>query len=87
MHNSQGYRYKAAECLRAAQQARDPIHNRVHLSMAMSWLSLARQDEAMDASDASSTKMLDQARGTVAPNLPIDREGVGFTQIGSQLPI
>jgi hypothetical protein len=40
------YRYNAAECLRAAQQARDLFHRKVHLSMAQSWLSLARQDEA-----------------------------------------
>jgi hypothetical protein len=45
MHESQRYRYNAAECLRAAQQARDPFHRAVHLSMALSWLSLARQDE------------------------------------------
>jgi hypothetical protein len=49
MHNSQRYRYKAAACLRAAQQA-DPIRGKIHLSMALSWLSLARQDEAIDAS-------------------------------------
>jgi hypothetical protein len=49
MHDSQRYRYNAAECLRAAQQARNPVCSKVHLSMALSWLSLARQDEAMDA--------------------------------------
>jgi hypothetical protein len=53
MHESQRYRYKAAECLQAAQQARDPLHRAAHLSMALSWLSLARQDEEADArSDA-----------------------------------
>jgi hypothetical protein len=46
MYDSQRYRDKAAECLRSAQQARDPVHRAVHLSMALSWLSLARQDEA-----------------------------------------
>ena len=46
MHESQRYRYNAAECLRAAQQANDHFHCKVHLSMALSWLSLAREDEA-----------------------------------------
>ena len=34
MRDSQRYRYKAADCLRAAQQAHDPSHRAVHLSMA-----------------------------------------------------
>ena len=46
MHESQRYRYNAAACLRTAQEARDHFHRKVHLSMAMSWLSLAREDEA-----------------------------------------
>jgi hypothetical protein len=46
MRDSLRYRYKAADCLRAAQQAHDPSHRAIHLSMALSWLSLARQDEA-----------------------------------------
>ena len=58
MHESRRYRYNAAECLRAARQARDPIHRKVHLSMALSWLSLARQDEATDASSASNTSTI-----------------------------
>jgi hypothetical protein len=46
MHESQRYRRNAAECLRAAQEASDHLHREVHLSMALSWLSLAREDEA-----------------------------------------
>ena len=46
MYGSQRYRYNAAESLRAAQEARDHFHRKVHLSMALSWLSLAREDEA-----------------------------------------
>jgi hypothetical protein len=46
MHEAQRYRYNAAECLRASQQARDDFHRKVRLSMAVSWLSLAREDEA-----------------------------------------
>jgi hypothetical protein len=48
MHSSQGYRYKAAECLRTAQAARQFRDRRLYLSMANSWLSLARRDEAID---------------------------------------
>jgi hypothetical protein len=49
MRDSQRYPYKAADCLRAAQQAHDPPHRAVHLSMAVSWLSLARQSEGDDS--------------------------------------
>jgi hypothetical protein len=46
MH-SQSYRDKAVECLLAAQGC-SRSYREIHLSMAASWLSLARQDEAMD---------------------------------------
>ena len=48
MHDSRRYRDSAAECLLAAQQACQPYYRKLHLSMAASWLSLARQDEAID---------------------------------------
>jgi hypothetical protein len=48
MHDSRRYRDSAAECLWAAQEACQPYYRRLHLSMAASWLSLARQDEAID---------------------------------------
>jgi hypothetical protein len=48
MHYSQRYRDKAAECLLAAQDASQPHNRKLRLSMAVSWLSLARQDEAID---------------------------------------
>jgi hypothetical protein len=48
MHDSQRYRDRAAECLLAAQEACEPYYRKLHLSMAASWLSLARQDEAID---------------------------------------
>jgi hypothetical protein len=47
MHDSQRYRDNAAECLSAAQDASQPYY-RINVSMATSWLSLARQDEAVD---------------------------------------
>jgi hypothetical protein len=48
MHDSQRYRAIAGECLLAARECQ-PCYRKLHLSMATSWLSLARQDEAMDS--------------------------------------
>jgi hypothetical protein len=44
---SQSYRDKAVECLLAAQGC-SRYYREIHLSLAAIWLSLARQDEAMD---------------------------------------
>jgi hypothetical protein len=44
MRDSRRYRDSAAECLLNAQEA----YRKLKLSMAASWLSLARQDEAID---------------------------------------
>jgi hypothetical protein len=48
MHASQSYRDCAAECLLAAQEAFQPHRRKLHLSMAISWLSLARQYEGIE---------------------------------------
>jgi hypothetical protein len=48
MHDSRRYRDSAAECLLAAQEACQPYYRKLRLSMAISWLSLARQDEAIE---------------------------------------
>ena len=48
MHDSRRYRDSAAECLLAAQEASQPHCRKLHLSMAISWLSLARQYEAIE---------------------------------------
>jgi hypothetical protein len=48
MHDSQRYRFNAAECLLAAQEEGQFCTRKLRLSMASSWLSLARQDEAVD---------------------------------------
>ncbi len=48
MHDSRSYRDNAAHCLLAAQEACQPYYRKLRLSMAVSWLSLACQDEAMD---------------------------------------
>jgi hypothetical protein len=47
MHDSRRYPDNAAACLLAAQDC-EPYYRKLHLSMAASWLSLARQDEAID---------------------------------------
>ena len=48
MHDSRRFRDSAAECLLAAQEASQPHCRELHLSMAISWLSLARQYEAVE---------------------------------------
>jgi hypothetical protein len=48
MHDSQRYRCNAADCLRAARKAREPHYQKLYLSMAQSWLSLALRDDATD---------------------------------------
>jgi hypothetical protein len=48
MHDSPCYRDSAAKCLSAAQQACEPYYRSLHLSMAVSGLSLARRDEAIE---------------------------------------
>ena len=48
MHDSRRYRDSAAECLLAAQEASQSHCRKHHLSMAISWLSLARQYEAIE---------------------------------------
>jgi hypothetical protein len=45
MQDWRRYRDKAAECLLAAQDASQPCYRKIHLSMAVSWLSLAHRDE------------------------------------------
>jgi hypothetical protein len=48
MHVSRRYRDSAAECLLAAQEASQLHSRKLHLSMAISWLSLARKYEAIE---------------------------------------
>jgi hypothetical protein len=48
MPDSRRYRDSAAECLLASQKACQPYYRKLHLSIAAAWLSLARQDEAID---------------------------------------
>jgi hypothetical protein len=47
MLNSERYRQNAAECLSAAMDAQQPDYRDLHLGLARSWISLAREDEAV----------------------------------------
>ena len=47
MNDAQRYRMNAAECLSAAERC-EPLYRGLTLAIATSWLSLARQQEAMD---------------------------------------
>jgi hypothetical protein len=48
LHGSERYRSNAADCLSDAQDACLLDHRNLHLSTAATWLSLARQDEAIE---------------------------------------
>jgi hypothetical protein len=48
MHDSKSDHSIASDCLMVAQDACRPGNRGIHLSMAASWLSLARQNDAMD---------------------------------------
>jgi hypothetical protein len=50
MRDWRRYRDSAAECPLNAQEACQPYYRKLKLSMAASWLSLARQDEAIGQS-------------------------------------
>jgi len=54
MRDSQRYRHGAQECLLAAKETSQPYYRKLRLSMASSWLSLARQEEFVDHPLASS---------------------------------
>jgi hypothetical protein len=47
MNDAQRYRINAAECLSAAERC-EPAYRSLTLAIAASWLSLVRQQEAMD---------------------------------------
>jgi hypothetical protein len=50
MRDYERYRVNAAGCLLAAERC-EPACRKIHLSMALSWLSLARQDEAVNSGE------------------------------------
>jgi hypothetical protein len=66
MKDAQRYRMNAAECLSAAERS-EPPYRGLTLAIAASWLSLARQQKAMDEllaiwSEASTDKLADTSR-------------------------
>ena len=69
MHDSQRYRHNAAECLLAAQVARQAYDRNLHLSMATSSLSFARRDEAM-ANLLASQNLADPPKPTGSDLVP-----------------
>ena len=48
LHDSERYRSNAADCLSETQDECQPNHRNLHLFTAAAWLSLARQDEAIE---------------------------------------
>jgi hypothetical protein len=54
MRDSRCYRSNAADCVLAAEDACQPHDRKLRISMAVSWLSLARRDElaSWDRSEA-----------------------------------
>ena len=48
MLDSERYRAHAAECLTVAEETADPYIRQVHLTLASSWMTLARDDEAVN---------------------------------------
>ena len=48
MLDSERYRAHAAECLTVAEETADPYIRQVHLTLASSWITLARDDEGVN---------------------------------------
>jgi hypothetical protein len=48
VHDSERYRSNAADCLSEAHDVGHPDHSNLNLFTAAAWLSLARQDEAIE---------------------------------------
>jgi hypothetical protein len=69
MNDSRSYRSNAADCLSAAHACRTGNRG-IHLSMAISWLSLARQNEArgdlLASWEAAKSVKTDCVLGTVS---------------------
>jgi hypothetical protein len=63
MHESERYRSNAADCLSEAYDAGQPDHRNLNLFTAAAWLSLAREDEAIESVIASrNTPKVPEAR-------------------------
>ena len=84
MHDAERYRCNAAECLLAAQEEGRFCYRKLRLLMAASWLSLARQDEAMDnllASWATAERVKTDGLRTSVPLRKPSFQGTGYYRL------
>ena len=61
MMNVESYRRYAADCVRKAQGEETPEDRNILLNVALAWLRLARQTEAIDAGAADDGEATDEA--------------------------
>ncbi len=61
MMNVESYRRYAADCVRQAQGEETPEDRNILLNVALAWLRLARQTEAIDAGAADDGEVLDES--------------------------
>ena len=61
MMNVESYRRYAADCVRKAQGEETPEDRNILLNVALAWLRLARQTEAIDAGAADDGEVLDES--------------------------
>jgi hypothetical protein len=92
MLDSKRYLYNALEleCLSAAQVTRDPHYRQLNLSLAVSWISLARQEEATAGQLASWNAVdLDKSDQTVSlvRQCPPRRQGLANRDHGLVLVV
>ena len=76
MFTSQTYRDNAAQCLSAAVATRDPYYHKLQLSIAATWILLARQDETTAAMLAGWGEVEPVKTGVLAASLA-DAAGAG----------
>ena len=76
MFTSQTYRDNAAQCLSAAAATRDPYYHKLQLSIAATWIFLARQDETTAAMLAGWRAVEPVKTGALAASLT-DAAGAG----------
>ncbi len=61
MMNVESYRRYAADCVQKAQGEETPEDRNILLNVALSWLRLARQTEAIDAGAADDGEAMDES--------------------------
>ncbi|HEY5965214.1 MAG TPA: hypothetical protein VIU42_14450 [Xanthobacteraceae bacterium] len=63
MMNVESYRRYAADCVRQAQGEETPEDRNILLNVALAWLRLAKQTEAIDAGAADGAEPMDDESG------------------------